>query len=172
MEIDVSAAAALAIATVACITDLRRRRIPNALTFGAAAAALAWHGASSGVPGMLTGAAGWAVGALLFLPFFLLGGMGAGDVKLLAALGGWLGPGAALWLAVFSSIAGGVLAVGVALAHGYLGTACSNVATLASHWRAKGLRPAPGFTLATSRSPKLAYAIPILLGTVVTLWVR
>ena len=45
------------------------------------------------------------------MPLFLLGGMGAGDVKLLAALGAWLGPGDAFWLAIYASMAGGVIAV-------------------------------------------------------------
>ena len=59
----------------------------------------------------------WA-GIVLFLPFFLLRGMGAGDVKLLAALGAWLGPMQTIWLALFTSIAGGVMALVIATSTG------------------------------------------------------
>src|SRR5262245_64849156 len=97
---------ALSIGVVACVTDLRTRRIPNVLTFGAAALALAFHGIVGGLPGVQSAALGWLAGLAMFLPFFLLGGMGGGDVKLLAALGAWLGPGEAFWLAIYASIAG------------------------------------------------------------------
>ena len=82
--------AALIIASAACATDLHDRRIPNWLTFGASAAALAVAYATGGQAGVQHAAGGWATGFFLFLPLFLLGGMGAGDVKLLAALGAWL----------------------------------------------------------------------------------
>ena len=114
---------ALGIALTACATDLHRRRIPNTLTFGAAAAALAFGAVTGGVNGLGTAVLGWVVGLLLFLPMFLLRGMGAGDVKLLAALGAWLGPADAMWLAIIASLAGGVIGIGVAFARGYLRTA-------------------------------------------------
>ena len=80
------------------------------------------------------------------MPFFLLGGMGAGDVKLLAALGAWLGPGATRsgWR-IYASMAGGVLAVVVALRHGYLGTAFTNLGVAragSGGWSGSGRCPA------------------------------
>ena len=51
--------------------------------------------------------AGWAVGLAMFLPVFALRGIGGGDVKLVAALGAWIGPGAAVWLALWAAVAGG-----------------------------------------------------------------
>ena len=74
-------------------------------------------------------------GLAVFFPFFALGGMGAGDVKLMAAIGAWLGPGMALMTALYGAVAGGILAIGVALSHGYLRTALSNVWRLLTHWR-------------------------------------
>jgi prepilin peptidase CpaA len=163
---------ALVIGLAACVTDVRTRRIPNLLTFGAAALGLVAHSAFSGFDGFLTGAAGWLAGAGLFLPFFLLGGMGAGDVKLLAALGAWLGPRDAFWLAVYASLAGGAMAIAVALAHGYLRTAFGNVYRLLAYWCLVGPRPLPTMTLERTEGPRLAYALPIFAGTVTTLWLR
>jgi prepilin peptidase CpaA len=110
------------------------------------------------------------VGTLLFLPFFLLRGMGGGDVKLLAGIGAWLGPADTLWLAAYSALAGGALGVVVALAHGYLRTAFQNVYLMLTYWRSAGIRPVPNLTLDSSKTPRLAYAIPIFAGTVMTLW--
>ena len=115
-------------------------------------------------------AAGWLVGLLLFTPLFAVGGMGGGDVKLLAALGAWLGPWETFWLAMYAGIAGGVLGLFVALSHRYLRTALSNLRLIFRYWLTVGFGPVPGLTLDSSTSPRLAYAIPILAGTVVTLW--
>src|SRR5262245_24901739 len=105
---------ALVVASLACVSDLRTRRIPNALTFGSAIAAIAVHGVTDGTSGLTTGAGGWLAGVALFFPLFALGGMGAGDVKLLGALGAWLGPRAVFHVALYASMAGGVFAVAVA----------------------------------------------------------
>src|SRR4029450_2877695 len=82
----------VALVAVASITDVRTRRIPNLLTFGAAIAALLFHVSTGGASGLITSAGGWMLGAALFFPVFALRGMGAGDVKLLAAVGAWVGP--------------------------------------------------------------------------------
>src|SRR5687768_3766674 len=93
--------AALGLATAAAVSDLKTRRIPNVLTFGSAVIALAAHTYVDGGSGLGWSIAGWLVGLIFFLPMFTLGGMGAGDVKLLAALGAWLGPGPVVWVALF-----------------------------------------------------------------------
>ncbi|HWW82599.1 MAG TPA: prepilin peptidase [Vicinamibacterales bacterium] len=163
---------ALAIAVVACVTDLRSRRIPNVLTFGSAAAALVFHVATGGVGGLVSACEGWAVGVAFFFLPFALGGMGGGDIKLVAALGAWMGPGAAFWLGLYTGIAGGVFAVVVSICRGYLGQAMSNIWLLLTHWRVAGLRPLDEVSLAGSRGPRLAYAVPIFTGTVLTIWFR
>jgi prepilin peptidase CpaA len=163
-----SAVFVVAAAAVTC--DLRIRRIPNWLTFGAALAAFLYMGITEGLTGLGTAAAGWLVGAALFFPFFALRGMGAGDVKLLAALGAWLGPSETVWLAIFAAMAGGVIGVALALVSGYLGTALKNVWMMLTHWRVAGLQAVPGLTLSDSRAPRLAYAVPIAAGLVITLW--
>src|SRR4030095_6201378 len=138
---------AAAIAFVACVTDLRSRRIPNVLTFGAALVAFAAHVHTSGVAGGLTSGGGWLVGVALFFPFFALGGLGAGDVKLLGAIGAWLGPYPVLYVGLYSSIAGGLLAIIVALQASYLRQAVRNLGFLVMFWKAHGLRRVEGFDL-------------------------
>ena len=164
--------AAVALVLVACIPDLRTRRIPNALTLGAAIVALAFHAATNGLAGLATSAGGWLLGAALFFPIFALRGMGGGDVKLLAAVGAWLGPAQVIWVALITSVAGGVLGLVVAAFHGYLGKAVSNLFVLLMQWRVSGIRPVEKVTLAGSRGPRLAYAVPIAVGTMVTLWLK
>jgi prepilin peptidase CpaA len=93
--------------------DLRTRRIPNYLTLGTAATGLAFSLVTNGGMGLLSAFLGMLMGfAFLILPY-LWGGMGAGDVKALAALGAWLGPWATLFLFCYMGIAGGLMALGV-----------------------------------------------------------
>jgi prepilin peptidase CpaA len=169
---DTSSFCAIGVALAACVTDLRVRRIPNVLTFGAAGAALIFHAVAPTGHGLVSALAGWLVGAaVLFLPF-ALGGLGAGDVKLLAALGAWLGPLSALWLGLYAGMAGGVLAVIVAAFHGYLKQAIANVWLLLQHWTVMGLRPLYPISLEGSHGPRLAYALPILAGVLLNVWLR
>jgi prepilin peptidase CpaA len=167
---DIAAIAALAVASVACWTDIRTRRIPNALTFGAAGAGLAFHLLLTG--SVLTPLAGWITGVLIFSPLFLLRGMGAGDLKLLGAFGAWLGPLMAVRVGLFSAVAGGILALVVALGHGYLAKVVGNVWLLLTHWRVSGVKPLDALTLDKGTGPRLAYAVPLMVGLMVALWTR
>ena len=100
-----------------------------------------------------------------------LAGMGVGGtLGLLAGIGAWLGPGEAFWLVTYSALAGGVLGVIVAVTRGYLRTAIENLFAMLVYWRRVGLRPVPNLTLDSAKTPRLAYAIPIFAGTVMTLW--
>lgn len=165
-------AGAIAVAVIATVWDLKSRRIPNGLTFGAALIAIAVNGYLYGLSGAGAAVAGWLIGVAFFLPIFALGGMGAGDVKLLAALGAWLGPVLVAWVALFSLIAGGVIGVAVAVAYGYLTQAFANIMWMFQFWRSEGPRPVPDVTLATHKGPRLAYAVPVFAGLMVTLWLK
>jgi prepilin peptidase CpaA len=164
--------AVVALVLLACVPDMRTRRIPNILTLGSALAALLFHGAASGWTGLLSSAGGWLLGAALFFPIFALRGMGAGDVKLLAAVGAWLGPAQVVWVGLITSVAGGILGLAVSFAYGYGLTAIRNVSALLGQWLLVGVRPLPQLTLQTARGPRLAYAVPIAIGTMVTLWLK
>ena len=93
-------------------------------------------------------------------------------MKLLAAVGAWLGPLPVVWVALVTAIAGGVVALVVSLVHGYLRSAVKNLMMLLMHWRISGIQPLPAVTLEGGRGPRLAYAVPIASGTVTTLWLN
>jgi prepilin peptidase CpaA len=164
--------AVVLIAGIACAIDLRTRRIPNLLTLGAAAGGLVFSLATGGLAGGISAVAGLAVGVVLMFIPFALGGMGGGDVKLLGALGAWLGPADAVWLVIYTGIAGGLIALVVAGLTGYLGQAYRNILALVGYWGMVGVRPMAELTLETSRGPRLAYATAIFAGAVATTWLR
>lgn len=96
----------------AAASDLAWRRVPNVLVLAGLLLAVALHWRLGGSSALLGQAlAGALVGLLLFLPMYALGGMAAGDVKLMAMAGSFVGPTQALQLGVLSALAGGVLAL-------------------------------------------------------------
>jgi prepilin peptidase CpaA len=99
----------------ATVIDLRTRRIPNGLTAAMTGIGIAL--AATGVSGLSVGGSflGFALGLVLMLPGYGLGATGAGDVKLMAAVGAIVGPGLVVTAFLCTAIAGGVLAVVVAL---------------------------------------------------------
>lgn len=114
----------------AAAIDLATRRVPNALTGGIATMGLLLAGLHVTDPGVTAALGGLCVGALLMLPGHLVGRTGAGDVKLLAALGTWLGPIGVAAAFVYTLIAGGVLALVVAMQRGRLETTIARTSTL------------------------------------------
>jgi prepilin peptidase CpaA len=159
-------AVALVAAGTAAVIDLRTGRIPNALTAGTAAAGLAL--AAAGMTGLSPAMAlgGAAVGLALMLPGHLLGGTGAGDVKLMAALGMLLGPGLVVLTFLYSAIAGGVLAVAHAWRRQRVRVTFSRTAQLAT-----GSAAARQEIDAAVASSRFAYGPAIAAGvTVAALW--
>jgi prepilin peptidase CpaA len=101
----------LAVSLAMAWTDCRTRRIPNFLTFGAAAAGLGYQLGYHGWPGLAGSLAGLGPGlALLLFPCWR-GGLGAGDVKALGALGAWLGCTPTLYLFIYMGLAGGLMSL-------------------------------------------------------------
>ena len=92
---------------------MRTRRIPNWLTGATAAAGLGLWIQQLGADGLVPWTVGLVVGGVLLAVPYALGGMGAGDLKLLAALGSVGGVGFVLRAAVLTGLAGGLLAIGV-----------------------------------------------------------
>jgi prepilin peptidase CpaA len=97
----------------ACLSDLRTRRIPNALVITLMILGLAFSTGAGPFPeGLVHGASGVLTGLVLWLPFWLLGWLGAGDVKLFAGAAAWLGPWGALEAAGIGALVGAAMAVG------------------------------------------------------------
>ena len=145
---------------VSAAIDLRTRRVPNAATFGIAGVGVAF--AACGVSGHSIGAAlaGLAIGFALMLPGHLFGATGAGDVKLLAAMGTLLGPAAIFHAFLYTAMAGGLLAAVVAVRRRRLGDTLDGVAALV---RTRGAS-ADAIT-APARNNRFAYAPAIAVGT-------
>jgi prepilin peptidase CpaA len=159
-----------ALAVMAVGWDLRTRRVPNVLTVGAAVAASVCALAGVGADSLSASMLGWLTGLALFFPLFAVGGLGAGDVKLLAAFGAWLGPEGAFHAALWAALLGGAVAVVVGVARGYLWRALQNLGVALAVWRAIGPSTVPGLTLRDSEGPRLAYAFPIAAGALAALW--
>ena len=99
----------------AVAVDLRSRRVPNILTLGVAGIGLALAMMHLTRITPLQAAAGLGVGLLLMLPGHLIGATGAGDVKLMAAFGTLLGPARTGVAFVYTALAGGLLALAIAI---------------------------------------------------------
>lgn len=162
----------LLILGLATYCDLRYHRIPNALSIGGAVAGFILYLHGFGGQGALLALGGIGVGLGLFLPLYALGGMGAGDVKLMAAVGAFLGPAQTALAVGLSLIAGGVLALVVLLVRGGLMRA---LARYGSTFRTLIYTGRPGLSYvppaageaAASRFP---YALAIALGSVAAVW--
>ncbi|MFF2446227.1 prepilin peptidase [Neobacillus sp. NPDC058068] len=100
---------------VCVITDLRERKIYNAVLFPFLFAAIILHVVTGGLHGLSGALLGTAVGLGILLIPYLLGGMGAGDVKLLAVIGGIKGIGFVLMASIYMALAGGIIAIFVLL---------------------------------------------------------
>jgi len=110
--------------------DLRTRRIPNVLTGATAIVGLAVAAFGVGSVTLAQALGGLAIGLLVMLPGHVIGATGAGDVKLFAALGTFLGPGGALLAFLYTAMAGGALALAVALHRRLLRDTLARAATL------------------------------------------
>ena len=105
---------------VGAVTDVRARRIPNALTGPLFLLALAWAIAMGGLPGLREAALGCLVAAGPFVFLFLFAGGGAGDAKLMGAVGAWLGVETGLLALVYVFLVGIALAIYFAAREGKL----------------------------------------------------
>ena len=103
---------AILVGLAATIDDLSRRHIANWIPAAALAGGFGWQIGQGGWQGALTALGGTIAGFAVFLVFYLLGGMGGGDVKLMAGFGALLGAGRLLEAALWTAGVGGILAVG------------------------------------------------------------
>jgi prepilin peptidase CpaA len=111
--------AAVALATlVASVTDLWKFKVYNALTVPTLLLGVVISARLGGGAGLVSSLLGAGLGFGLLILFFAAGGVGAGDVKLLAAVGAWLGPHLTLEVFVASALCGGVYSLALVFARG------------------------------------------------------
>ncbi len=118
---------------LAAVGDLKDRRIPNVLTFGALAAGLGLR-AATGPTALMDGLEGGGLAALVAVPFFMLGALGGGDTKLLVALGSFFGPGRMVGALLLIAFLGGLLAVVDAVRRGILGPVLLSCVDVIKSW--------------------------------------
>ena len=111
---------------------------------------------------------GVLLAALLLGLFYLLGGMGMGDVKLCASVGAWIGPQQLVFALVFMGLAGGVMAFGWAIQGGFLKEMLSGTGDLIFGFRRRGVRPHATLVLANPSARKLPYAPAIAIGAILS----
>lgn len=148
----------------ACYGEIRERRIPNWLTLGAIALGVGAAAIEGGGDGLVDSLIGLAVAGGLFLPFCLLGVVGGGDMKLMAAVGAIVGWPMVLRVVCNTCIAGGLIAVALMAWHGVLLTTLANVFRIMVGMprRTKGLR----------NPPMVPYALAVTAGTLIAVFIQ
>lgn len=150
---------------IAAVSDSRFHKIPNWLTYPTMFVAIAYHTIMSGLAGFLFSLEGVGLGIAVLIVFYLMGGMGAGDVKLMGAVGGLLGPNGVFEAFLFTAIIGGIYSIALLILHGYLKeTAKRLLMSLKTFIFTKQfiyITP-----IENKKRPKLCYGVAIALGTV------
>jgi len=162
-------AAATACALIGAATDIKSRRIPNILTGPSLLAGLLLHLSLDGWHGLLSSFGAALFCGAVFLIFHLAGGMGAGDVKLMAAVGCFAGLSSLFTLMISTVIAGAVFALAVAIYNGRLRETLRNVGALLLHHGQQGLKSHPDLNLTSARALRLPFALPIAAGCLFSL---
>lgn len=151
-------------AVAGAVPDVRGGRIPNLLTYGGLLSALAVRGFVIGWPGLKSGLIGVLAAGGIFYVLFLVGGMGGGDVKLMAAVGAWAGANETVALLIATALAGGVLALVYMLHHKRVLATLANTLELIRHHLTSGLRPHPVLNVQEPGMIRVPYGLAIALG--------
>lgn len=149
---------------VAVVSDLRNHRIPNLLVLLGLVLGVVGQTWAAGFIGLGHSLLGMLIGFGIFLPMYAVGGMAAGDVKLMAMVGAFLTPHDALWAAFFSLIAGGACGLLIVLVRGQVQQ------TLGRYWLM--LRARAYFSPAADEvaGKPFPYSVAVLLGTLASVF--
>lgn len=156
---------------VAAIYDIRSRRIPNWLVTAGTVVGVALNGFLFEFDGVRLSLLGIGLALLVYIPLFALRAMGAGDVKLMGAIGSLGGPGAWLVIFVCTAIAGGVIAIVLLIGKRRLLDTFRNVSFIVSelsHLRAPYAQR-DELDVSSPRAVSLPHAVSIAVGTIVYL---
>ena len=147
------------------VLDLRSQKIPNLITLPAILAGMGYHTAANAFDGLLFSGGGLFLGIGLFLAPYLLGGMGAGDAKLMGAVGAFLGASGVFQAFIYTAIVGGIYALILFAFHRgqFKGFFRSQYETLVAFITTR--RFVPDSPESASKLPRLCYGLSIALGT-------
>jgi prepilin peptidase CpaA len=160
----ISIGSALVCSVIGSVHDVRERRIPNWLTGPAIIAGLLLHGTSGGWRGLADSALSGLVAGGLSLAFYIAGGLGAGDVKLMTAVGCLVGFSPLRPVLIATAISGALVGAAFSFYHGRLRETLSNVNALVEHHRRNGFKPHPELNLENPGTLRLPFALPIAAG--------
>jgi len=148
---------------IAAVNDIRFHKIPNWLTYPSIIIGIFYNTINTGFNGLLFSIGGLGVGIGVMILFYLMAGTGAGDVKLMGAVGGFLGPKGAFIAFLSTSIVGGIYAVVLLVLHGYLNRYWAILKTFTLTKQFIYNPPSNG-----EEKPKLYYGVAIALGTIIS----
>src|SRR5688572_104622 len=148
----------IVLVTVAAVSDLCTRRIPNWIPVSGAVLGFGFQVWNAGIYGALSSLAGAVLGLGIFMILYAAGGMGAGDVKLFSAIGAGVGPYTLVYVFICTGLLGGIAAAVLAISRGRLRETLAKTQLLAH-----GIRPE-----ATKDSLRLPYGAVIAGGTLLS----
>ena len=154
----------LALATRA---DVRTRTIPNRLTFPAMLLGVAMHTALNGTAGLGASLAGLGLAGAVLMPGYLFRWMGAGDVKLMAAVGAWLAWPLALVAVLASLMMGGAISLVVAMRRRMLRRALLGAGLIA-----QSVISASGMSAPVTTGVRFPFAVAVFAGSIISFWIR
>lgn len=157
-----------AILILAAWIDGRELRVPNWITFPMVLSGLIYSTATGGLEGLGAGLLGMCVGLLTLMPLYSVGGMGAGDVKLMAGIGAWLGWEVTFFAFCVSTVVGAIMAVLMVIWRKSMRHHYENFLLILSEWMVIR-NPVELSKIAAERKPRmllLPYGIPICIGTI------
>jgi prepilin peptidase CpaA len=158
----------VAVLFLATVHDILYQRIPNFLTLTTMVVSLFYYSTLHGLSGFFFSLGGMCVGIALMLLPYLFRGMGAGDVKLMGAVGGILGPSGVLWAFLFTGLVGGLYALLLLIYSGNFATSMRRYALIAKTFLAS--RQFIYFAPSTEiEKLRLRYGIPIAVGTLLSI---
>ena len=153
---------------VAAYIDGKELRVPNWITFPMVLSGIAYNVWDDGTSGLGLALAGTVVGLLTLLPLYAVGGMGAGDVKLMAGVGAWLGAWVTLYGFVATTVVGAAMAIVMVLYKRAAGKHYGQFLMILFEWMT--IRDAKELSrIAAERKPTmflLPYGIPICIGCI------
>ena len=164
--------AALICVSIAVVTDVRHHRIPNWLTIPMMLLGLILNGLFYGLDGFFMSLKGLALGFALLFFVYLLGGMGGGDVKLLAAVGALLGPRMVFIAFIWTALVGGGMAIVVVISKKAFNRTFQNLRMLILSWVLGVSTEDANFTIRNPSLAKLPYGVAIALGTALAVWLQ